>query len=1187
MRRAPLAALVISLLTVMLAPAAPAATLAVAPDGSGQYPTILAAVDAAQDGDEIVLADGVFTGQGNRQVVVNNLSVTVRSASGDPTACVVDVDGSPDEQLYAFMATGQSPHTLTIEGIGFRNAWLPSTRDGRAGGAIGANDAAQLLIRHCRFEDNEAGYGGAIGASGGPHQIEDCVFEGNTGHREGGALYFYESNATITGSVFARNEGTNGGAIFAIGGHVEVNGSTFVLNTDGGESGVISARNGATVLVERSLVAFNSALAVFCYNADLDVACSDFYGNRGPAFPDCASDDEGLLGNFSADPRLCSVATGDYHLAADSPCAPTQSGDCELIGALPVGCAEPSLEILVLADGSGDLPTIQAALDLATPMVDIVLGDGVFTGPGNRDLDFHGRDLRLVSQSGDPASCVIDAEGEARLATLDGADATIESITLRGGLATTGGGLLITGGSPTILGCVIEDCEATDTGGGVSITEASPRLEGCVLRNNQAANRGGAVFSLLAEPVFDRATLVSNAVGNLAGGVVWSNHSTITISNSIIAFSGAGEAVHWNEGEVPRLTCCDLYGNAGGDWTGAISDQLGQDGNLSADPLFCNLATGSLRIDVASPCAPDQSGACGLIGALGVGCTDVAAVAITPAEPAPIACDQTLTVGVAFAPAATGTAVRSYHVRLTVPAPLAFGADDIVVHTLPAGAEATHFLVENGPGDWSIDYTILGADTPGIVHGAELFTVTMHAVEDGDALVELAEVQLRDLANHPVPLSPQAPALVPVMCGPTGPVDMAEARPRHEGIDLAWQDPAHPYLAELEVYRGRFDDAEGNSAYPRYGQLDGASAPARPVTRDQAKDDPRWTLVATLQPGDQAYHDPLPTRGLYHYEVFPLNGASVAGPPSALPLAATSYLLGDCAPDHDGQVDVLDLNVFGDAYATSDGHPAFDAEADFGPTDDMSGAGVPIPDGAVDFEDLVIMGLNFGLPGAAAATDDTDPATTSPLIRLAWSDLPDGRHALELVSGEGLKSLRLRSAAVAAPAVNPGALARAQDGPVFLRNAGGRLDLACALLGAGRIFEGVGDLLILDGGIPADLQIDARGRDGRSLTCLLDGVVTAVELPSAVALAPCFPNPFNPATTIRFALPRGAAVRLGIYGLDGRLVATLVDGHRTAGVHEIVWRGTDGAGRGVASGTYFCRLQADGITEVRKMVLTR
>lgn len=94
-------------------------------------------------------------------------------------------------------------------------------------------------------------------------------------------------------------------------------------------------------------------------------------------------------------------------------------------------------------------------------------------------------------------------------------------------------------------------------------------------------------------------------------------------------------------------------------------------------------------------------------------------------------------------------------------------------------------------------------------------------------------------------------------------------------------------------------------------------------------------------------------------------------------------------------------------------------------------------------------------------------------------------------------------------------------------------------------------------------------------------------LPKEVALYPNYPNPFNPATTIRFALPEAMEVTAGIYNIAGQLVRTLFTGRRTAGVHSLMWDGTDDNGQPLASGIYLCRLQAGTHSAVRKMVLVR
>lgn len=88
--------------------------------------------------------------------------------------------------------------------------------------------------------------------------------------------------------------------------------------------------------------------------------------------------------------------------------------------------------------------------------------------------------------------------------------------------------------------------------------------------------------------------------------------------------------------------------------------------------------------------------------------------------------------------------------------------------------------------------------------------------------------------------------------------------------------------------------------------------------------------------------------------------------------------------------------------------------------------------------------------------------------------------------------------------------------------------------------------------------------------------VDSADTPRRAWLGAAHPNPFNPSTTIRFRLDRPGWTCLEVYGVDGRLVATLLDEQREAGEHTAVWNGVDQTGRPVASGHYLYRLRAPG-----------
>jgi hypothetical protein len=93
--------------------------------------------------------------------------------------------------------------------------------------------------------------------------------------------------------------------------------------------------------------------------------------------------------------------------------------------------------------------------------------------------------------------------------------------------------------------------------------------------------------------------------------------------------------------------------------------------------------------------------------------------------------------------------------------------------------------------------------------------------------------------------------------------------------------------------------------------------------------------------------------------------------------------------------------------------------------------------------------------------------------------------------------------------------------------------------------------------------------------------------PGRIALAPNYPNPFHPRTTIEYALPAAADVRLLVYNVQGRVVRRLVDERQPSGHKKVVWQGRDDAGRAVASGVYFLRLDAGDRQLTRKMILRR
>jgi hypothetical protein len=97
--------------------------------------------------------------------------------------------------------------------------------------------------------------------------------------------------------------------------------------------------------------------------------------------------------------------------------------------------------------------------------------------------------------------------------------------------------------------------------------------------------------------------------------------------------------------------------------------------------------------------------------------------------------------------------------------------------------------------------------------------------------------------------------------------------------------------------------------------------------------------------------------------------------------------------------------------------------------------------------------------------------------------------------------------------------------------------------------------------------------------------VTGVQNPphvGAMTLEQNRPNPFNPVTSIDYTIPRESHVRITVYDLLGRCIATLADERATAGVHSVRFSGS-----GLPAGVYMYRLDCNGNSVVRRMVLRR
>ncbi|MCP4546339.1 MAG: right-handed parallel beta-helix repeat-containing protein [bacterium] len=392
----------------------------------------------------------------------------------------------------------------------------------------------------------------------------------------------------------------------------------------------------------------------------------------------------------------------------------------------------------VSPDGTGDYPTIQAAMDDGHYSDIIELTDGIFTGEGNRDLDFNGRSFTILSQSGNPENCIIDCEGSEtdphrgfHFHSWETAGAIVRNITIRNGWAEsehygTGGGAVYCEGwtMPYFDGCVFSnngnsailsveecapyfiDCVFRDNqgfkGGGICVLAGAPQFYNCEFSGNSAEITGAALHNHGGNMTFTGCvfrnnfgttplSFIYNGRGNFANCLITDNDAAGSYLGTIIEFHGFGVGfftdcifshnvgtnftnviniskmsftnitgctfvnnqlnggaviacseistsvrktiIAFNDGAAVTgsrevsLTCCDIFGNSEGDWTADIVNQFRTEGNISADPLFCDPANDEYTLHATSPCAPENNDCGELMGARAVACGLVAAEA--------------------------------------------------------------------------------------------------------------------------------------------------------------------------------------------------------------------------------------------------------------------------------------------------------------------------------------------------------------------------------------------------------------------------------------------------------------------------------------------------------------------------------------------------------------------------------
>ncbi len=601
--------------TAVCTPSSHADTL----DVPASYGTIQAAMDAAANGDVVLVAPGTY----QENLDFKGKAITVTSSGG---ATVTILDGSASPQSVVTFQTGEGSGS-TLDGFHLKNGTgvpydLGGSFPDRCGGGIFCADASPRIINNILSENSVTGLssmyewynglGAGIFIDGGqPVVANNLLFDNRIlpsldGPGRGAGIYCHDSTAFLTNNTITNNHGSG-----------------------------LGVENGAPTL--SNTILWNN----FPEREESNAQIQDL--SSAMVVTNCLVEG-GWTGNgiVDANPRFLNPFLQDYHVVQSSPCVDAGDnsapglqgtdweGDTRSSGlAVDIGADEFTTPLG--APGIRHVPTdhstIQAALDAAYPADEVVVSAGTYL----ETLNFHGKVVTVRGEDG-PFATIIDGQQSGSVVQFvasEGRESVLEGVTITGGLADRGGGILCLATSPTIRDCIVHHNEANQQGGGLYADHGTPWIEGntfhanAVVAGGNLAQGGGLRFGFQTDPVVLGNRITQNTSITWGGGISLSgSQSTALVEENWIegntAVSGGGLLVEFSvdltlrnnhflhnsatlsdggalrigSWSPVRIEGCVFHGNSAGDQGGVIYAGLQND----FDILHCTVTDNSASL---------------------------------------------------------------------------------------------------------------------------------------------------------------------------------------------------------------------------------------------------------------------------------------------------------------------------------------------------------------------------------------------------------------------------------------------------------------------------------------------------------------------------------------------------------------------------------------------------------------
>jgi hypothetical protein len=570
-------------------------------DGSSvnPYRTIQYAINRAWQRDTVIVLSGTYHGG----IIIDTKNISLVSNFiysldwADIRNTVLDGDLSSSVNSHRNCDSTSCDGGFTIQ-----------NGSGPLGGGLFLRNTKVNIFNNI-IKGNEAnssgGYGGGIYADNSKFRLENCIIANNSALNFGGGIICNYSDPIIINNTIVGNTGHDGSLFL-------MNSSPIITNN------IIWQNTDPQISSDRPLT------ISYC---DIQGGCD------GP-------------GNIYSDPVLIDPLNGNYNICLQSPCI--DAGDPDIIdpdsGRSDIGCYFPEHLICdlgnkwyvsldgsdLLGDGTIESPfrTIQHAIGRANYLDSVLADSGIYrenliiqnkriTVASYFVFNYDTTYIRATIIDGDSTSpCIIinfaDSTNVIGLSIMNGrtagliSNSSITNVSYNLILDNMGGGLDYSNSNGIISHNIIINNWSFEHGGGVRCYRSSPIIANNLIVENKAPYRGGGIACFASTPLLMGNTITRN--GAPWGGGFYSSESgnNVNLVNNIIWGNDTTE-VYLGDSNPVIIRYCDIEGG----WPG--------EGNINANPLFCDTAQANFWLAANSPCVGAGYGGVD-IGAYGVGC---------------------------------------------------------------------------------------------------------------------------------------------------------------------------------------------------------------------------------------------------------------------------------------------------------------------------------------------------------------------------------------------------------------------------------------------------------------------------------------------------------------------------------------------------------------------------------------